>query len=101
MVILVTGASGMLGTDLCEAARQHGLDVHGTDIRDREHPVDITNARQVAGLMQALRPDVVIHCAAYTDVEGAEGRPMDAYRTNALGSWVLASQADRIGAALC
>jgi len=91
MRILVTGARGMLGADLCEILAAAGHTPLPTDVRagDGVYPLDITDSAAVNALFGELRPDVVIHCAAYTNVDQAEREPDPAYRVNALGSWVI------------
>ena len=66
--ILVTGANGMLGQDLCPILEDEGYDVVETDI----HNLDITNSEIVTSVLKKENPDVVIHCAAYTNVDKAE-----------------------------
>lgn len=100
MVLLVTGAAGMLGSDVCQLATQAGLSVHAADVRECPIVLDITDPRQVETVLD-IHPDAVIHCAAYTDVEGAERNAADAYRVNALGTWLLAEACRKVDAALC
>ena len=66
--VLVTGANGMLGQDLCPILEDEGYDVIETDI----DTLDITNFDQVEKVLTLEKPDYVIHCAAYTNVDGAE-----------------------------
>lgn len=93
--ILITGAKGMLGTDLRGfLAEQHtviGLDMDGLDITDLEQSI---------AAVREYTPDVVINCAAYTNVDGCENEIDLAYRVNAIGPRNLAVACERIGAAL-
>lgn len=91
MRILITGSRGMLGTDLCEILKAAGRVPLPTDVRagDGVYPLDITDIASTRALFAEIRPDVVIHCAAYTNVDQAEREPDLAYRVNALGSWVI------------
>ncbi len=66
--ILVTGANGMLGQDLCPALTENGYEVIKTDIAD----MDITKYEVVKCVLTDKKPDIVIHCAAYTNVDKAE-----------------------------
>ena len=66
--VLVTGAKGMLGQDLCPILEDEGYDVVETDI----HNLDITNFKQVQTVISEEKPGIVIHCAAYTNVDKAE-----------------------------
>lgn len=98
MKILVTGANGQLGYDVCRRLAALGYaaerDYRGIDIAD----LDITNERAVHEYVQAYRPDAVIHCAAYTAVDRAEGERDACMRVNAYGTKYLAEAAAEIGA---
>lgn len=92
MRILVTGACGMLGSLVCsELADRH--DVVPSDVIGDCERVDITDTDSVFGLIDRSRPDLVIHCAAMTDVDGCERDPDRAYLVNAVGTWNLACAA--------
>ena len=68
MKILVTGVKGQLGYDVVQEGEKRGLEMFGTDVDS----MDITDAGQVRKVMEAYKPDSVIHCAAYTAVDAAE-----------------------------
>ena len=68
MKVLVTGAKGMLGQDLCPILEDNGYEVIETDIDS----LDITNLEIVKRVISEAIPDIVIHCAAYTNVDMAE-----------------------------
>ena len=68
MKILVTGVKGQLGYDVVQEGEKRGLEMFGTDVDS----MDITDAGQVRKVMEAYKPDGVIHCAAYTAVDAAE-----------------------------
>ena len=84
----------MLGTDLCAAAQGVGHQVtgfgHGT--------LDISNVQAVAAAVRESAPDVVINCAAWTDVDGAESAFDSAMRVNAGGAGNVARAATAAGA---
>ena len=68
MKILVTGADGMLGQDLCPILEDCGHDVIETDLPE----IDITKPDVILDVLSSEKPDAVIHCAAYTNVDKAE-----------------------------
>ena len=80
--ILVTGANGMLGQDLCPVLEENGYEVIRTDIAD----LDITNIDMTEKVLNSQNPDFVIHCAAYTNVDKAEEDYQTAHKINALGT---------------
>ncbi|MDW8327250.1 MAG: dTDP-4-dehydrorhamnose reductase [Anaerolineales bacterium] len=92
MRILITGKSGQLARALL--ARLPGAVGVGRP------EVDITDAASVQAALDAHRPELVIHCAAMTDVDGAARDPQAAYRANGLGTQTVALAAERAGAAL-
>lgn len=66
--ILVTGANGMLGQDLCPILEDNDYDVIETDI----DTLDITDYKNVEEVITRFQPDIIVHCAAYTNVDKAE-----------------------------
>jgi dTDP-4-dehydrorhamnose reductase len=92
MRLLITGAAGMLGQDVCALASAH-------DVVALAHAkLDITDAGAVTAAVEAERPDVVINCAAWTNVDGAESNEDAASAVNAAGAGHLAHAADGVGA---
>ncbi|RMH35366.1 MAG: dTDP-4-dehydrorhamnose reductase [Nitrospirae bacterium] len=84
MIIVVTGANGQLGQ-----AVQAVLHTHQIVAWDLAQ-VDVTSLDAVRKGIESVRPQLVINTAAYTDVDGAESHPTEAYRVNALGPRNLA-----------
>ena len=84
--ILVTGANGQLGSAIVSVFKQHHMDVIGTD----RSMMDITNQDQVFEVVKQLKPQVIIHCAAYTAVDQAEEDKKTCYRVNVDGTRNLA-----------
>lgn len=86
MKVLVTGVAGQLGHDVMNELAKRGYDGIGTDIADSYSGVqdntaivgmpyvrlDITNAQSVEKTIKEIKPDVVVHCAAWTAVNAAE-----------------------------
>lgn len=92
MRFVVTGARGMLGTDVVEALA--GRDVVALGSAD----LDVTD---IAAVQSCILPgDVIINCAAYTQVDDAEANEDAAYAINAVGVKNLAIAAKRVGAKL-
>jgi dTDP-4-dehydrorhamnose reductase len=90
----ITGAGGMLGSDLVAAATDGGLDVVACD-RSR---LDVTDPDAVESMVRRARPDVVVNCAAWTDVDGAESAIEAAFAVNAAGAGNVARFAAGAGA---
>jgi dTDP-4-dehydrorhamnose reductase len=84
--VLVTGAAGMVGRAVCEFCRASGDSVLAYD----HHSLDIANANGVFRILHASKPDVVINCAAWTDVDGCERDEERAFAANAQGPENLA-----------
>ncbi len=77
MKVLVTGTNGQLGFDVMEELAKRGYDGIGADRSeakaDFEHVrMDITDAELVKKTVSEIKPDVIVHCAAWTNVDGAE-----------------------------
>jgi dTDP-4-dehydrorhamnose reductase len=94
MRIAITGAAGMLGQDLVAAARGAGHEVTGFSRAD----LDVTDLVAVGVAIDAARPDVVVNCAAWTDVDGAEADPGGAAAVNGAGAGNVACAAAACGA---
>src|SRR3954471_4617226 len=95
MRVLITGAGGQLGTDLVAAFAEHeshevvGVAHAELDVADRDQVL------QVAG---SVRPDAIVHAAAWTAVDACEGDRDRAYAVNALGSRHIGEAAALVGA---
>ena len=94
MRIVITGHKGQLGTALREVLA--GEELLGLDLPED----DITDPAATVERVAEFRPDVVIHGAAMTHVDGCEQKPELAYRVNALGTQNLAVACVRVGAAM-
>lgn len=98
--LLVTGAAGMLGRRVTADAQAAGWTVVGTDLAGSDLAVDLTDAAATSAALQQVRPDAIIHCAAWVDVDGAEEKEDAALRVNGLASENVARAADGVGARL-
>jgi dTDP-4-dehydrorhamnose reductase len=95
MRIAVLGARGYLGAAIvheCRSAHEVTAFAHAD--------LDITDAAAVAAAMDRARPQVIINCAAYNDVDGAEDHPVDALNGNAFSVLSLARAAADHGATI-
>jgi dTDP-4-dehydrorhamnose reductase len=94
--ILVTGAKGQLGKELVALLYAKGHLVLAVDLPG----FDLTDAGAVTDYLTGERPDFVFHCAAYTDVEGAEQKPEYASEINSRATAHLASGVQKLSATL-
>jgi dTDP-4-dehydrorhamnose reductase len=97
MRILVTGARGMLGTDLVCVLEEKGDEVFATDVEE----LDITQLEYLNKMIGDICPDVVVNCAAYTEVDRAEEEPNKAFSVNAKGAKNLALVCKEFDIDLC
>ncbi len=91
MKILITGASGQLGTCLKSALLGHQV------VSLTRSDLDITRLCQIHRVLKRERPNLVINAAAYTNVDRAESQITSAYAANALGPRDLASETVSLG----
>jgi|SRR6185312_3881804 len=109
--ILVTGSSGLVGSEVCVHFAKKGYEIHGVDnnqravffgpqgdtrwnqerlsktIKDfRHHEVDIRDRAGILNLIQQVRPDVIVHTAAQPSHDRAAAIPFDDFDTNAVGT---------------
>ncbi len=93
MRVIITGHRGQLGRQLQTAFAGH--EILGLDV-----PEDDITAPAVVSRIESFQPELVVHAAAYTDVDGCETNPDLAFRVNAVGTQNVALGAARAGAAL-
>jgi dTDP-4-dehydrorhamnose reductase len=96
MRVLVPGAAGMLGLDVRRAGERAGHELIGVDLPE----LDITDAAAVHAAVERVRPDAVLNCAAWTDVDGAETHAEQAHAVNAHGAGNIARAAAQAGVPL-
>jgi dTDP-4-dehydrorhamnose reductase len=93
MRVVITGHNGQLGRQLVTAFAAH-------TVLPLDLPCDDITEPGVVACISDFRPELVVHAAAYTDVDGCEADPERAFRVNAVGTQNVALGAQRAGAAL-
>ncbi len=96
MRVLVTGAKGMLGSEVVKTLEMYGHEVWGTDISYADDKIDITRQDQIRYALSSFRPSWVLNCAAYTNVDLAEEHEDQALVLNAKGPDLLAHACRRL-----
>ena len=96
MKILVTGIRGQLGFDVMKVLKSRGIEAIGVNSDD----MDITDPGRVKAVISSLRPDAVIHCAAWTAVDAAEDNEEAARKVNVDGTANIAKACADTGARL-
>lgn len=108
MKILITGAKGQLGTQIIKMLESMNselgpihesyktAEIIGIDV----DVLDITNVSSVKTYISEIRPDIIINCAAYTNVDACESNIDLAFKVNAIGPRNLAMSAEEINAKL-
>lgn len=109
--LLVTGSSGLIGSEVCESFALQGWAIHGVDNNQRaiffgeagdtrwnqhrlqatlpgfvHHEVDIRDRAAVLALLDEVRPDAIVHTAAQPSHDRAAAIPFDDFDTNAVGT---------------
>ena len=108
MKILITGASGQLGTEIQRQLKNGGSTLgpvperlkNATVIATDVNELDITDRDTTIAFVRRHQPDTIISCAAFTNVDGCETNPEAAFKVNAIGASNLAQAAERINARL-
>jgi dTDP-4-dehydrorhamnose reductase len=106
MKILITGSNGQLGNELQKIVSTGKAEIGSVseEIKNAEvfamdvDTLDITNLEQVKKVLNEVKPDVVINCAAATNVDGCEANQDLAFKINSLGPRNLAMVAEELGA---
>jgi CDP-paratose 2-epimerase len=110
-VLLVTGSSGLIGSEVCRYFDRHGWNIHGIDNNQRSvffgpqgdtrwnqqqlvnqleqfthHEIDIRDRAAVLALIANIKPDAIVHTAAQPSHDRAAAIPFDDFDTNAVGT---------------
>lgn len=94
MKVLVTGVKGQLGYDVVKRFKSLNVECLGVD----KEKFDLTDERQTMDFIRNYRPDIVVHCAAYTAVDRAEEDRAVCYAVNVLGTRYVAQACSEVGA---
>jgi dTDP-4-dehydrorhamnose reductase len=105
--ILITGSNGLVGQTLIERLLQEqGMEIYGTSLSDnhisglpQEHflKADLAVPGQISGVISEIRPDVIVHCGAMTQVDPCESDPDLCDRVNIDGTREVAKAAEKLG----
>ena len=110
-ICLVTGSSGLIGSEVAEFMAARGCEVHGVDNNQREvffgpagntrwneerlrrtiktfhhHAIDIRDRQRITDIVRSIRPSLIVHAAAQPSHDRAADIPFDDFETNALGT---------------
>ena len=94
MRVLVTGYAGQLGYDTIRLLEARGIECRGVDMQD----FDLTDGQAVKDYVQTYRPNAIVHCAAYTNVDKAESQPEICAAVNGMGTVNIVRAALSVGA---
>lgn len=94
-MILITGSRGQLGSEFIKQF-ENKYSVKGVG----KEEVDITDFDGTMNYISELKPSIIIHCAAYTNVDGCENDKDTAFKVNAVGTRNVAMAAEKVGAKL-
>ena len=100
MKILVTGSNGQLGRAIQQVYQTEEVELILTDVVEGEGilPLDITDVEQVCQLVRQEKPDLIINCAAHTNVDQCEKQLDLAYQINGIGPRNLSIAATKVDA---
>ena len=103
MKVLVTGVGGQLGYDVMKELEKRGYEAYGSDLQESSFfhnyvQLDLTNEENVLKTILEIKPNAVIHCAAWTAVDKAEQCKDLVYKINSLASKYIASACNKIDA---
>lgn len=98
MKVFVTGVAGQLGHDVVNELTKRGHTAIGSDLLAPHYTLDITDRDAVFAAIGDVKPDAVIHCAAWTAVDAAEDCEDKVRAINALGTQHLADACKAVGA---
>jgi dTDP-4-dehydrorhamnose reductase len=94
--VIITGAKGQLGSDVIDIFTNAGYEVFGFG----KEELDITDNENVEKIILDVKPDIIIHSAAFTAVDLAESEKDLAFKINAIGTRNIAIAADKVNAKL-
>ncbi|MCS7250304.1 MAG: dTDP-4-dehydrorhamnose reductase [candidate division WOR-3 bacterium] len=96
MKIIITGATGLLGSEVSLYLKEKNYEVIEWNSKNQ----DITNINDTIKNIKKIKPDVIIHLAAFTNVDKCEEEKGKAFLVNTQGSWAIALGAKEVGCKL-
>lgn len=96
MNVLVTGVKGQLGYDVMNELQKRGHIATGVDVDE----MDITDSEQVEHVFSQVKPEAVVHCAAYTQVDKAEDEQEICQKVNVDGTEFIARECEKLNCKL-
>ncbi|WDV45737.1 dTDP-4-dehydrorhamnose reductase [Clostridiaceae bacterium M8S5] len=96
MKVLVTGYNGQLGYDVIEELKKHNIQCCGSDKKE----FDLTDRVACSSFIKDYKPNIIVHCAAYTNVDKAEKERELCHKINVIGTKNIANISQEIGAKL-
>jgi dTDP-4-dehydrorhamnose reductase len=94
--VFLTGSTGQLGSAMLAELRTADYDL----VAPRRADLDLGDGAAMRAALEDARPDAIVNCAAFTDVDGSEDDPVGAFDLNAMAVRALAAAAREIGATL-
>lgn len=98
MRIIVTGAKGQLGSQLINIIKKRYFEIGKIEVIASD--IDISNKNEVLNYINEIKPDIIINCAAYTNVNACEENIGLAFKVNSLGPRNISIAAEEVGAKL-
>lgn len=98
MKIIVTGAKGQLGSQLINIIKKRYFEIGKIEVIASD--IDISNKNEVLNYINEIKPDIIINCAAYTNVNACEENIELAFKVNSLGPRNISIAAEKVGAKL-
>ena len=97
-MLLIIGSTGTLGQALRRAAATRKIEAHGAARSGAEYALDIADAEAISTVCRTENPELVVNCAALTDLDLCERQPASAYLVNTRAAGLIAAASAKVGA---